>query len=108
MGASAGLRDASINFPAVSRVPACMAWMAEPTPLGGSDESCSSQVFEDSLIRMRTYCTGTGLSPSFTVALLPWAFWMLADGRVFHWPCGPPSKTRAFVPSQYSTWYFVA
>ena len=44
---------------------------------------------------MRTYCAEMGLSPSFTMALPPWAFLMIADGKVFHWPCGPPSKSRA-------------
>src|SRR6266852_5614233 len=32
----------------------------------------------------------------------------MPEGKTFHSPFGPPSKSSAFVPLQYSTWYVEA
>src|ERR1700716_4081941 len=73
-----------------------------------SSDPCSSQVLEDSVIKMRRYRVETGRSASFNVTVPPWAFFRTPEAKTLHSPLGPPSKSSAFVPLQYSTWYVAA
>ena len=59
---------------------------------------------EDGVIKARMYRVETGTSASFRVTVPPWAFFNIPEGKTFHAPLGPASKSSASVPVQYSTW----
>src|SRR5579864_2007970 len=93
----------STRAPLLSTPPTRISRIAYPTQFRMSSEPCSSQVLEDSVIRTRTYWVETGVSASFRETAPPCEFLTAPDGKVFHSPCGPASKSSERVPTQYST-----
>src|SRR5579863_6247838 len=93
----------STNAPLVSTAPTRISLIAYPTQLRMSSDPCSSQVFEDAVIKTRTNSVETGASASFRETVPPCAAVCSPEGKVFHSPCGPASKSSARFPAQYST-----
>src|SRR5580704_17551585 len=93
----------STKAPLLSVPPTRICRIAYPTQFRMSSEPCSSQVLEDSVIKTRTYCVETGVSASLRETVPPCESFTAPDGKVFHSPCGPASKSSARFPTQYST-----
>ena len=61
----------STKAPLLSTPPTRISRIAYPTQFRMSSEPCSSQVFEDSVIKTRTYWVETGVSASFSETVPP-------------------------------------
>src|SRR5579864_2664924 len=93
----------STKAPLLSTPPTRISRIAYPTQFRMSSEPCSSQVLEDPVIQTRTYWVDTGVSASLSERVPPCEPFIAPDGKVFHSPCGPASKSSARFPTQYST-----